>query len=185
MAYKAKSTKRRYEELLKAPLLFYCYEQKSGFDDYGMRYSYGGWFSCDSTIDLYISESELEKDDSERKLFIIGKQILENGEVDLKKGPYDTIAFEVILFDANNSSHWTKVFDDCIYNFKGGNTRHCHMALIWALYRTAWSEATLSQAFGNMDKYNMGIVTNNIHNCLATFSIDKQSHIGNYSGCSR
>ena len=179
MAYKAKSTKRRYEESLKAPLLFCYYEQKSGFDDYGMRYSYGGWFSCDSTIDLYISESELEKDDSERKLFIIGKKILENGEVDLKKGPDDTIAFEVILFDANNSSHWTKVFDDCIYNFKGGNTRHCHMALIWALYRTAWSEATLSQALGNMDKNNMGIVTNNIHNCLATFSIDKQSHIVN------
>ena len=85
MAYKAKSTKRRYEESLKAPLLFCYYEQKSGFDDYGMRYSYGGWFSCDSTINLYISESELEKDDSERKLFIIGKQILENGEVDLKK----------------------------------------------------------------------------------------------------
>ena len=76
MAYKAKSTKRRYEESLKAPLLFCYYEQKSGFDDYGMRYSYGGWFSCDSTINLYISESELEKDDSERKLFIIGKQIL-------------------------------------------------------------------------------------------------------------
>ena len=125
-----------------------------------MRYSNSGWFSCDSTIDLYISESELEKDDSERKLFIIGKQILENGEVDLKKGPDDTIAFEVILFDANNSSHWTKVFDDCIYNFKGGNTRHCHMALIWALYRTAWSEAMLSQALGNMDKNNMSIVTN-------------------------
>lgn len=61
MAYKAKSTKRRYEELLKAPLLFYCYKQKSGFDDYGMRYSYSGWFSCDSTIDLYISEDELKK----------------------------------------------------------------------------------------------------------------------------
>lgn len=179
MAYKAKSTKRRYEELLKAPLLFYCYEQKSGFDDYGMRYFYSGWFSCDSTIDLYISEDELKKDDSERKLFVIGKQILENGEVDLKKGPYDTIAFEVILFDANNSSHWTKVFDYCIYNFKGGNTRHCHMALIWALYRTEWSEATLSQALRNMDKNNISIVTNNIHNCLATFSIDKQSHIVN------
>lgn len=36
MAYKAKSTKRRYEESLKAPLLFCYYEQKSGFDDYGI-----------------------------------------------------------------------------------------------------------------------------------------------------
>ena len=99
MNYDNDKFKISYEESLKAPLLFCYYEQKSGFDDYGMRYFYSGWFSCDSTIDLYISESELEKDDSERKLFIIGKQILENGEVDLKKGPDDTIAFEVILFD--------------------------------------------------------------------------------------
>ena len=150
MCYKASSTKERFVEIQKNPLVFCKYGQVNVQDEKGDNHSTEGWSSCDSTINFLLYEKDLPHNNKKRRLFVIGKQILSNGRVDEKKEGQDIVDFEITEFDTNKVTDWTLVFNDCLYNYKSGNNRHCHMTLFWALYMTEWSKETLQQSLSTV-----------------------------------
>jgi len=179
MAFLATSTKERFDELKKAPVLFCKYENVSDYDDHGMFFTKTGWFSCDSTIDLFISKNELGENPSGRRLFIIGKQLLSNGSIDENKEGKDIVQFEIEEFSPNKKNDWCALFIDCAYNFRSGNKRHCHMSLFWALYTSIWTIDVVQEALANISQEDANIGREYIYNNLSTLSHKKQSLLVN------
>lgn len=147
MSYKASSTKERFDELQKNPLVFCKYGSVNVQDEMGYNHSTEAWSACDSTINFLLYEKDLPHNNQKRRLFVIGKQILSNGKVDEKKDGQDIVDFEIFEFDTNKVADWILVFNDCLYNYRSGNTRHCHMTLFWALYMTEWNKEVIQQSF--------------------------------------
>ncbi|WP_295591676.1 hypothetical protein [uncultured Methanobrevibacter sp.] len=170
----ASSTKQRYDEILNNPLVFCKFGQTNIQDDIGFSHNVEGWSSCDSTISFHANEKDLPPDDKRRRLFVVGKPILSNGEVDQKKEDQDIVNFEITEFDTNKVSNWILVFKDCIYNYRSGNSRHCHMTLFWALYITSWQKDTIKEALTNTSNEDLQIVCSYISANIFAFSVDSQ-----------
>lgn len=178
MTYHAFSTKERYEELKKDPLVFCRFGEITEYPD-GRPQTRKGWHSCDETLKLFIEEKELPLNAYGRRLFVIGKEIRSNGNVDEKKQGQDRIFFEIKEFDENNESDWKIVFNDCRYNFKSGNTRFCHMTLFWALYHTTWFETVIRNVISSLNEETSQIVTNYISDNIITLPVTKQFFLSN------
>lgn len=146
MSNKASSTKERFDELQKNPLFFCKYGTITIQDDIGYTHSVDGWVSCDQTITVQLSDKDLPLNDQKRRLFVIGEQIFSNGKIDEKKEGQDIVEFEITEFDYDKVSDWILIINDCLYNYRSDNKRHCHMTLFWALYTTTWKENILRQA---------------------------------------
>ena len=173
MTYQAFSTKERYEELKKDPLVFCRFGEITEYLD-GRPQTRKGWHSCDETLKLFIEEKDLPSNAYGRRLFVIGKEIRLNGDVDEKKQGQDRIYFEIKEFDENNESDWKIVFNDCWYNFKSGNTRFCHMTLFWALYHTTWSETVIRKVISSLNEEKSQIVNNYISDNIIKLQVTKQ-----------
>lgn len=152
MDYKASSTKERFDELQKNPLFFCKLGTITVQDPNGYKQLVNAWVSCDQTINVQLYEKNLPKNDSKRRLFIIRSQILSNGEIDKKKEGKDIVEFEIEEFDPNEVSDWILIINDCLYNYRSGNRRHCHMTLFWALYTLSWNEEIIRQAMSTASK---------------------------------
>lgn len=177
MKYQATSTKERYEELLKNRLLFSKYDTVNIPDDTGFLHTTEAWTSCDATVHLLIYAKDLPADQLKRKLFIIEKQLTPNGQIDGKKQGKDTVNFEIREFNKDMADDWCLIFNDCLYNYKSGNNRHCHMSLFWALYVMTWEKKVLSEAFSKTSAETLRIVTSYISNNIVFLSLDKQKVI--------
>lgn len=129
MSYLASSTKERFDELQKNPLVFCKFGTVNVQDDMGYNHATEGWSSCDPTIKLIFYEKDLPHNNQTRQLFRIGKQLFPNGKIDEKKEGKDIVDFEILEFDYDKVSDWILVINDCLYNYRSGNSRHCHMAL--------------------------------------------------------
>lgn len=176
MNYEANTTKERFVEIKKNPLLFCHLTDKTEYDVFGRPYTKTGWFSSDSTITLFISDDQLRGKKGDRKLFVIGDEIIKTGnKAEEKKSDKDTVYFNVNVFDPKNSTHWSYIFNDCFYNYKAGNDRHCHMSLFWELYTTEWSENIIASAFTQCSTDIQSVVANKINCSLFLFSIPKQN----------
>ena len=174
MSYFAFSTKERYNELQKNPLFFCKYDQVSVQDDIGYNHATEAWTSCDPTIRFMAYEKDLPKNDSGRKLFIVGELITPNGKVDEKKEDQDDVKFEIVEFETGKVSDWRYVFNDCLYNYKSGNTRHCHMALFWALYTTSWDKEVLRQALSQITAESAQTACSYISANIFVLALNKQ-----------
>ncbi len=174
MSYKASSTKERFDELQKDPLVFCKFGPVNVQDEMGYNHSAEGWSSCDSTINFLLYENDLPHNNQKRRLFVIGKQILTNGKVDEKKEGQDIVDFEISEFDTNKVSDWTLVFNDCLYNYKSGNSRHCHMTLFWALYMTEWSKDVIQQTLAKVSLEVAKTTSSYISANIFVFSHNKQ-----------
>lgn len=174
MSYKASSTKERYDELQKNPLVFCKFGQVNVQDDMGYNHTGEAWSSCDPTINFLVYERDLPHNNKKRRLFVVGKRILTNGEVDEKKDGQDVIDFEIEEFDTNKVKDWTLVFNDCLYNYKSGNTRHCHMTLFWALYMNEWSKDVLQKTLVKVSQDVAKTVCSYISSNIFVFSQNKQ-----------
>lgn len=174
MSYFAFSTKERYNELQKNPLFFCKYGQVNVQDEMGYNHSTEAWTSCDSTIRFMAYDKDLPKNDSGRKLFIVGEQETPNGKVDEKKEDQDDVKFEIVEFNTDKISDWRYVFNDCLYNFKSGNTRHCHMTLFWALYTTSWKKDVIAKALTQIPSESAQISFSYISANIFAFSLSKQ-----------
>ena len=176
MEYTASSTKERFEELRKNPLVFGKYETRTVQDGKGGICQEGYWISCDSTIEFSIDGKNLHKNDSERKLFIIGTQILPNGRVDEEIREIDSVEFEIKEFNPNNIQDWCYVFNDCYTHYRySGNNRHCHMILFWALYTMSWNKETIREALSQMSTEAAKIVNAYVSANILTLSLCKQN----------
>ena len=174
MSYYAFSTKERYNELQKNPLFFCKYGQVNIQDETGYNHATEAWTSCDLTIRFIAYEKSLPKNDSGRKLFIACKQITPNGKIDEKKENQDDIKFEIVEFDPGKVSDWRYVFNDCLYNYKSGNTRHCHMALFWALYTKSWDKEVLRQALSQITAESAQTACSYISANIFVLALNKQ-----------
>ena len=174
MSYFAFSTKERYNELQKNPLFFCKYGQVSVQDEMGYNHSTEAWTSCDPTIRFMAYEKDLPKNDSGRILFVVGEQETPNGKVDEKKEDQDDVKFEIVEFNTDKISDWRYVFNDCLYNFKSGNTRHCHMTLFWALYTTSWKKDVIAKALTQIPSESAQITCSYISANIFAFSLSKQ-----------
>lgn len=174
MSFRASSTKERYDELQKDPLVFCKFGQVEVEDDMGYTHSTERWNSCDPTITVSISDEELPHKNLKRRLFVIGKQIFPNGSIDEKKEGQDIIEFEITEFNPNQVADWSYVFNDCLYNYKSGNTRHCHMALIWVLYIKSWKINIVSVALSQISTDAAQTACSYISANIFAFSIEKQ-----------
>lgn len=174
MSYIASSTKERYDELQKNPLVFVKYGQFSVEDEMGFSHSTEGWSSCDPTIQFVQYQQDLPKNESGRRLFVVGNRIFPNGEIDEKKEDKDIVEFEVTEFDTNKPYDWSCVLNDCWYNYRSGNTRHCHMALFWALYTTTWEKETVHNALSLITKEAAQNACNYISANIFVLSVNKQ-----------
>ena len=174
MSYKASSTKERFNELQKNPLVFCKFGPVNVQDDMGYIHSTEGWSACDSTINFMLYDKDLPHNNKKRRLFIIGKQIFSNGKVDEKKGAQDIVDFEISEFDTNKVADWILVFNDCLYNYRSGNTRHCHMILFWALYMTEWNNEVIKQALTKVSQDVVKIACSYISANIFVFSQNKQ-----------
>lgn len=174
MSYKASSTKERFDELQKNPLIFCKFEPVYEQDDMGHHYLTNDWSACDSTIVFRLKKKDLPHYNRKTGLFVIGKQILSNGKVDKEKEGQDLVDFEIAEFDTNKVKDWILVFNDCQYNYRSGNTRHCHMTLFWALYLTEWKKETIQQAFSKVSQDVAKTVCDYISSNIFAFSQNKQ-----------
>ena len=174
MSYFAYSTKERYNELQKNPLVFCKYGSVNVPDEIGYNHATEAWTSCDQTIRFMAYEKDLSKNESGRKLFVIGQQIRPNGKVDEKKEDQDDVKFEIVEFDAGRVLDWQYVFNDCLYNFKSGNTRHCHMALFWALYTASWDKEVIRQALSQITSESAKTACSYISANIFVFALNKQ-----------
>lgn len=174
MSYKASSTKERFDELQKNPLFFCKYGTVKVQDEMGYSHSKEGWSSCDPTIDFFLYEDDLPQINQQRRLFIIGDQIFTNGEVDNNKEKQDSVDFDVIEFDYCKVSDWIHIINDCLYNYRSGNIRHCHMTLSWALYTTEWKKEVLSHALSEVSPEAFQTACNYICTNIFVFSLNKQ-----------
>ena len=179
MNFEGYTTKQRFVEIKKNPLLFCHFTVKTEFD-MGRHNTKIGWFSSDSTITLFISKDKLEGKIGDRQLFIIGDVIEKTGKAaEQKKTDEDNIYFTTVIFAPSNSTHWSYIFNDCFYNYNAGNFRHYHMSLVWALYTTQWPENIIQNALTKCNSTTQSIVANNINSCLFLFSITKQNMLVN------
>lgn len=174
MSYKASSTKERYDELQKNPLVFCKFGPVNVQDDMGYSHTGEAWSSCDPTINFLVYERDLPHNNKKRRLFVVGKQILTNGEVDEKKEGQDIVDFELIEFDTDKIADWVLVLNDCLYNYRSGNSRHCHMTLFWALYITEWRRDTIKEALAKVSHETAQTVCSYISANIFVFSVDKQ-----------
>ncbi len=172
MPFIAKSTKERYTELLKNPLVFSKFDIVEELDEHGFPHSREAWTSCDPTIDFQINENDLEKNNLGRRLFVISKQ---KDQLDEEKNAQDDIEFELIEFDETKMEHWSLVFCDCAYNYQSGNQRHCHMSLFWTLYYKRWTEECIIDALRNVDDTIRQTVCYYISKGIFAFSSNKQT----------
>lgn len=127
-----------------------------------------------STINFLLYEKDLPHNNKKRRLFVIGKQILSNGRVDEKKEGQYIVDFEITEFDTNKVTDWTLVFNDCLYHYKSGNNRHCHMTLFWALYMTEWCKETLQQSLSTVSSDVARTACHYIGTNLFAFSLNRQ-----------
>ena len=174
MDFRARSTRERYNELKRDPILFCKYSQNIGYKNDGLYNTGPGWQSCDSTVQLFISCSVLPENQTGRRLFIIGDQVLLNGQIDEAKDDKDDITFVVTEFIPSKSDHWCCIFTDCAYNYHSGNIKFCHMALFWALYISSWTIDEISEALKNVPNEVAQICYNYICTNLVTLSLNKQ-----------
>ena len=174
MSYFAYSTKERYNELQKNPLVFCKYGSVNVPDEIGYNHATEAWTSCDQTIRFMAYEKDLPKNESGRKLFVIGQQIRPNGKVDEKKEDQDDVKFEIVEFDPAKVIDWQYVFNDCLYNYKSGNTRHCHMALFWALYTASWDKEVIRQALSQITSESAKTACSYISANIFVFALNKQ-----------
>ena len=174
MSYKASSTKERFDELQKNPLVFCKFGPVNVQDDMGYNHSTEGWSSCDPTINLIIYEKDLPHNNQTRKLFRIGKQLFPNGKIDEKKEGKDIVDFEILEFDHDKVSDWILVINDCLYNYRSGNSRHCHMTLFWALYMTEWDKDILRQAMSEASVEATQTACSYVSANIFVFSLSKQ-----------
>jgi hypothetical protein len=174
MSFQASSTKERYIELKKDPVLFCKYDKEARYSYNGMYNVGAGWYSCDSTIQLFIGEQVLHGEEFDRKLFVINYRDISASVVERAKEDTDTIFFEVTEFDANNKDHWCSVFMDCAYNYHSGNTTFCQMALIWALYTTDWKIDVIRDVCSLMSGDVSNTCINYICYNLSALSLRKQ-----------
>lgn len=177
MSYNAYSTKERYEELQKNPLVFGKFGLVNIQDEMGYNHPSTGWGSCDSTICFFISEQTLSNNDSGRRLFVIGKQVQLNEKIDGNKEGQDNVCFEITEFNVASIVDWRVVFNDCLYNYKSGNTRHCHMALFWALYVMSWEEDVIKKALQELSIEAVRVACNYISANILMLSLNKQKAI--------
>lgn len=174
MGFKASSTKERFDEIQKNPLIFCKFGPISVQDDIGYTHTGEGWSSCDATINFLAYEKDLPPENRRRRLFVVGKQIFTNGEIDKKKEGQDIVEFEISEFDTGKVSDWILVFNDCFYNYKSGNTRHCHMTLFWALYITTWEKNMVKEALSRVSPEVFQIVCSYVSTNIFVFSVNKQ-----------
>lgn len=174
MSFSATSTKERFLELQKNPLFFCKFCSTIEQDNAGYYYSIEQWVSCDPTINISFSEHDLPYSNISRRLFVVGKQIYANGTIDDKKEDDDVVEFEITEFDSSNYSDWVLVFNDCLYNYKSGNHRHCHMALFWSLYITKWEKDVVYNALSSLTKEASQTVCSYISANIFAFSVEKQ-----------
>ena len=174
MSYKASSTKERFDELQKNPLVFCKYGPVNVQDEKGFNHSTEAWSSCEPTINFLLYEKDLPHNEKKRRLFVVGKQIPSLGKVDEKKEGQDIVDFEISEFDHNKVSDWILVFNDCFYNYRSGNYRHCHMTLFWALYMSEWSKDTLQQTLWALSSDVAKTACNYINNNIFAFSLNRQ-----------
>lgn len=175
MSNKASSTKERFDELQKNPLFFCKYGTITIQDDIGYTHSVDGWVSCDQTITVQLSDKDLPLNDQKRRLFVIGEQIFSNGKIDEKKEGQDIVEFEITEFDYDKVSDWILIINDCLYNYRSDNKRHCHMTLFWALYTTTWKENILRQAMSTASTEAIQIANAYISANFFAFSTIKQA----------
>lgn len=119
-------------------------------------------------------EKNLPHNNKKRRLFVIGKRILYNGKVDEKKKGQDIVDFEITEFDANKVTDWTLVFNNCLYNYRSGNNRHCHMTFWGALYMTEWSKETLQQTLSSVSSDVAKTACYYISTNVFAFSLNRQ-----------
>lgn len=174
MSYLASSTKERFDELQKNPLVFCKFGTVNVQDDMGYNHATEGWSSCDPTIKLIFYEKDLPHNNQTRQLFRIGKQLFPNGKIDEKKEGKDIVDFEILEFDYDKVSDWILVINDCLYNYRSGNSRHCHMALFWALYMTEWDKDILRQAMSEASVEATQTACSYVSANIFVFSLSKQ-----------
>lgn len=175
MIFEASTTKERFEEIKKNPLMFCHFSDKTEFD-MGRPHTKTGWFSCDSTINLFIPQRDRDGKEGDRLLLLIGDIIEKAGKtVEQNKTNESIVFFAVYTFEYNKPTHWYYIFNDCFYNYKAGNYRHCHMSLIWALYTIDWHEEYLTNALSNCERDKQSVIANQINNSIFLFSISKQN----------
>ena len=174
MSFSASTSKERYDEMVKNPIFFCKYEKDAEYNYSDFQQRGNGWISCDPTINLFISDSVLPQNDSDRKLFIIDNSNSFNGKLDDKKNQSDIIYFDVTEFDINNSDHWLLIFTDCAYNFRSGNIQYCHMALFWALYSKSWNKEIIREAWSKASREIVQICNSFICSNIYVFSLRKQ-----------
>ena len=103
MNYEANTTKERFDEIKKNPLLFCHLTDKTEYEVFGRPYTKTGWFSSDSTITLFISDDQLRGKKGDRKLFVIGDEIIKTGnKAEEKKSDKDIVYFNINIFDPKN-----------------------------------------------------------------------------------
>lgn len=177
MSYRAFASKERIKEMANNPIFFCKYEKDAEYNYSDFQQRGNGWISCDPTINLFISESILPHNDSNRKLFFIENLNSLNGELENKKNDSDDIYFEVTEFNTNNSAHWLLIFSDCAYNFRSGNRLYCHMALFWALYSNSWDTEIIREAWSKAPNEVLQICNSFICSNIYVFSLSKQKKL--------
>lgn len=174
MIFTASTTRERFQEVKKNPLMFCHFSSKTVWDK-GTYHTQKGWFSCDPTIDLFIPQEKMHGKDGEGKLLLIQGVKKKAGEnVKYKKSDSNTIDLIVATFESSDPTHWNQIMNDCYYNYKAGNHRHCHMSLIWALYRLDWKEHDLANALSIYERDKQTVIADKIYNSLYLFSVSKQ-----------
>lgn len=172
MNYNASTTKQRFCELQKNPLVFSKFGEFTIYEN-GNHKQYNGWISCDPTIEIKISENTLPKNKLERILFIKEEN---KAPLDEKKEENDTIFFQIREFNPSSEIDWILVFNDCQYN-KNGNSQgyiYCHMKLFWALYTKQWNKNIVGRALLKVSREVANTVSLYVGSYIVIFSMKKQ-----------
>lgn len=172
MNYNASTTKQRFCELQKNPLVFSKFGEFTIYEN-GNHKQCNGWISCDPTIEIKISENTLPKNKLERILFIIEEN---KAPLDEKKEENDTIFFQIREFNPSSEIDWILVFNDCQYNKKGNSQGYiyCHMKLFWALYTKQWNKNIVGRALLKVSREVANTVSLYVGNYIVIFSMKKQ-----------
>lgn len=171
------TTKERYEELKKTPLLFlrmdaqgYWEKYKDGSSEYIINYY---WRPIDETCHkkISISEEEARLIDNRYRLVVL------DNSIDTSEGQGEFVDFEIWDVSADDINCWIYILNSYLQRAQDKNDFYPYIFLLWFLNNYWWTKDILLQAlYEYSDEYRQ-ILGNGIKNISMCLSLAKQQSV--------
>lgn len=173
-----KTSKSRFEELIKNPLFFIEKVDKSEYNEQGALIENIYWRPTSSYIDAYIKLDKSENDATEHLLAIIEHEVNNSSEqAESKEQHKDFIEFSIHIANSKNIHDWITIINSYIIRSKNTDDKFQYMHLLWFLNHIDWDVSQLKKVLECYDVKSRPFIIRGITKISRCLSFYKQRQI--------